>query len=191
MSLENLLREVDSVREAIRSSTNPEKTNVETRLDVSARHVCAARLGVDLFDNPASLALLADGATVQTGALLLVFGSGQASIDLCATALLRWLGELPPAGKEHDYRDLRELVAAGSVSLNVPQQRRFDGVKSSPDGQRLVYRIVRQDVVVGGDPSVMIAPRAGAPGTEEARDLLARLASFVERRWQQFWLSIV
>jgi hypothetical protein len=198
MSLESLLEEVASVREAIRSSTNPEKLNVETRMDVSARHVSAAWLGVELFGNPQWLAVSADEATVQTGALLLVFGSGKASVDPCATALLRWSGVLPREGREHDFRDLQRLAADGTVSLSGSQRRWFDAVETSPEGRELldfrhaiIHRIVRQDVAVGGSSMVMIAPSTGAPGTEDGHNVLTRAASFVEQRWKQFWSSLV
>ena len=159
MSLQTLLEAAAPTRERLRSSGNPESTNVETRLDVSARHVAAARLGAELFDGPSSLAVLADGATVQTGALLMVFGSGQTSVDLCATALLRWLGDLPRSGREHDFEDMRRRITDGRISLFKGEQQWFDAIATSAPGQELtdfrhaiIHRVVRQDVrvVIGG-----------------------------------------
>ena len=160
MSLQTLLEAAAPTRERLRSSGNPESTNVETRLDVSARHVAAARLGAELFNGPSSLAVLADRATVQTGALLMVFGSGQTSIDLCATALLRWLGDVPRSGREHDFEDLRRRTTDGRISLANGEQQWFDAIAMSVSGKELtdfrhaiIHRVVRQDVrvVIGGD----------------------------------------
>ena len=64
--------------------------------------VSAARLGAQMFTGD---------ATKQTAALVLVFGSGQTSLDLCATCLLRWHHRRPSDGKEHDSGDLRRLVS--------------------------------------------------------------------------------
>lgn len=196
MSLQTLLDAAKPIRQKLRSSGNPESTNVETRLDVSARHVAAARLGAELFNSPSALGVLADGATVRTGALLMVFGSGQTSIDLCATALLRWLGDLPPAGREHDFEDLRRRVLGGRTSLTKSEQEWFDVVATSTTGGELtdlrhavIHRVVRQDVrvVIGGTHSTTISPSTAAAGTEEATITLDRVATFVEDRWHDFW----
>lgn len=196
MNLQTLLRGAEPIRQKLRSSGNPESTNVETRLDVSARHVAAARLGSELFNQPTVLGAHADGATVQTGALLMVFGSGQASIDLCATALLRWFGDIPPAGREHDFEDLRRRVTDGRTSLNQGERRWFDTVATSATGAELtdfrhaiIHRVVRQDVrvVTGGTHSTIISPTTGSAGTEEADITLDRVATFVEERWWEFW----
>lgn len=64
-----------------------------------------------------------DGATIQTGALLMVFGSSQTSIDLCATALLRWLGDVSQPGWEHDFEDLRRWNDDGRISLARGEQQ--------------------------------------------------------------------
>jgi hypothetical protein len=196
MSLQTLLKAAEPIRAKLRSSGNPESTNVETRLDVSARHVAAARLGAELFDCPSALSVLSDGATVQTGALLMVFGSGQTSIDLCATALLRWLGDVPRVGREHDFEDLRRRVKDGRTSLTKGEQQWFDAVATSATGGELtdfrhaiVHRVVRQDVrvVIGETHSTIISPSTASAGTEEAYTTLDRLATFVEDRWQEFW----
>lgn len=196
MSLQTLLNAATPIRHNLRSSGNPESTNVETRLDVSARHVAAARLGAEMFDSPSALSVLADGATVQTGALLMVFGSGQTSIDLCATALLRWLGDVPPAGREHDFEDLRRRVKDGRTSLTKSEQQWFDAVATSATGGELtdlrhaiIHRVVRQDVrvVIGGTHSTIISPSTASAGTEEAYTTLDRVATFVEDRWRDFW----
>ena len=199
MSLQRLLSAATPTREKLRSSGNPESTNVETRLDVSARHVAAACLGVELFDSPSSLSLLADGVTVQTGALLMVFGNGQTSIDLCSTALLRWLGDVPQPGREHDFEDLRRRITDGRISLTKDEQQWFDAIATSNTGAELtdfrhaiIHRVVRQDVkvVIGGTHSTTISPTTPAAGTEEAYIKLDRIAKFVEDRWREFWRGL-
>ncbi|MDF1597863.1 MAG: hypothetical protein P1T08_17420 [Acidimicrobiia bacterium] len=199
MSLQALLASATPIRHKLRSSGNPESTNVETRLDVSARHVAATRLGAELFDSPGALGVFADGATVQTGALLMAFGSGQTSIDLCATALLRWLGAVPPPGREHDFGDLRQRVEDGRVRLTKDEQSWFDAIATSNTGGQLtdlrhaiIHRVVRQDVrvVIGGNHSTTISPSTASAGTEEANITLNRVAKFVEDRWHDFWQGL-
>ena len=48
-ALDSLLEAVEAVREEIRRAGNAKAPSVETCLDVSARHVSSARLGVDLY----------------------------------------------------------------------------------------------------------------------------------------------
>ena len=119
----------------IRASDNQEGVNIGTRLDVSARHVVVARLGADLHADPRTLAEIASEGVVQTTvAPLMVYGSGQTSIDLCASALLLWHGDLPKRTPGHDFGDLRWRVARDEpkVKLTKGQQDWFDAIDGSP-----------------------------------------------------------
>ena len=91
----------------IRSSGNAQSSDIQTRLHVAARHVASSRLGAELFKQPELLE--PRGATVETAALVMVFGSGQTSIDLCAASVLRWHGNVP-SRNEYDFRSLRKAI---------------------------------------------------------------------------------
>ncbi len=199
MILAELLEWAKPVRERIRASENSEAVNVETRLDISARHVAASRLGEVLYEHPEALAVWASGATVQTAALMMVFANGQTSIDLCATALLRWHGDLPRPGFEHDFGDLQRRLADGRVTVSTDQREWFKAVAESDAGAELLdfrhailHRVVGQSATVrpGGQHSYTISPTTAQPGNEEATVTLGRLAQFAEDRWHQFWQAL-
>jgi hypothetical protein len=196
MSLTDLLISVEPVRDRLRLSHNPESENVELLLDASTRHVAVARFGVDLFNDPNPVASLADRATAQKGALLLVFAGGRASIDLCASALLRWHGLVPQPERQHDFTYLRN--ATGRIRLADNERSWYEAINQSNRGTDLtafrdatVHRVVRQDtaVVIGGEHSTYLSPFLAVPGSEEAREQLDGLATFVEERWSEFWRS--
>jgi hypothetical protein len=194
--LEDLLKAAGPARQMIRSSGNPQAHDVETLLDVSARNVSAARLGVQLFDDPSSVGDPGDSATAETGAMLMVFGGGQTSVDLCASAFLRWRGHpRTEANREHDFGNLKHLVKTLGVQLGTSSDW-FDAVRSSTDGKQLVnfrhailHRLVVQNATVGAVRSTTITWTKGEP-PEEASVLLDRLASFAEERWREFWQSL-
>ena len=194
MTLAELLASAAALHPVLSSSSNPEALNVGTRLQVSARHVSAAQFGARFFGDPTQVAPLTDSATAQTAAMMLVFGCGQASIDLCASSLLRWQGILPKQGRDHDFGDLTRQVSTGAVTLAPKQRRWYDTILSQPDGQQLttfrdaiVHRVIRQDARVGGFPRTSIAPSTSTSGIEEASILLQRIAAFAEARWREFW----
>ena len=198
--LEELLNWSKPISERIRASGNPEATNVETRLQISARHVAASKLGVSLFDQPESLSVWARGATVQTAALMMVFGNGQTSIDLCASSLLRWHGHAPKPGRDYDFTDLQRLIGDGHLSLNAREAAWVDGVGESQTGTDLldfrhaiIHRVVSQSATVtlgGGGPSYTISASTAQAGMEEGVDTLGRAAQFAEERWRQFWEAL-
>ncbi len=200
MSLDDLLEWVEPQRKRIHVSANLERVNVETRLLISARHVDASQLGVLLYDTPETLAIWASGATVQIAGLMTALGSAQTSIDLCATALLRWHGHIPPENREWDFKDLLGRLSAGRVSLTTSEQEWVDAMKRSEEWKELnnfrnaiVHRIVSQSATVGpgGQHSYTISPStAQPPGPEEARVTLDRLVQFAEERWRQFWAAL-
>lgn len=196
MTLQSLLDWAKPVADRIRESGNAEATNVGTRLHASARHVASARLGAELFMNPNLLAE-PSSATVQTGGLMMTFGSGQTSLDLCASALLRWIGDVPKVGRDHDFGNLRERVRGGSVCLPAGGiQSWYDSVDQSDSGADLrdfrdaiIHRIVGQGVIArpGGQHSYFLSPSTGEARTEEASVMLTRFVVFTEDRWRQFW----
>ncbi len=191
---EGLLQSAAPVRARIRAAGNDQGHRVETYLDISARHVVASRLGAGLYAEPTIVGILADPGSVETAALVLVFGSGQASMDLCATSLLRWNGIEPPKNKEFDVGELSTKIKKGLIGLSPPQRAWFDQVVDSPRGKQFgkfraasIHRLVRQDVTVGGLPRQTISHDPGSPGDKEAAELLDDHASFVEERWREFW----
>ena len=200
MSLADLLEWVEPQRKRIHVSANPEATNIDTRLQVSARHVAASRLGVLLFDTPETLAIWESGATVQIAGLMTALGSAQTSIDLCATALLRWHGHIPPENREWDFNNLLDRLADGRVSLTTNEQEWVDVIDHSEEWEELtnlrnaiIHRIVSQSATVrpGGQHTYTISPSTTQPpGPEEARVTLDRLVQFAEERWRQFWAAL-
>lgn len=85
---------------------------------------------------------------------MLTFASGKTSIDLCATALLRWLGHRPTQpDREHDFGALGRRLSNRSVKVSSRQRNWFDAVEGSDDRKKLkgfrdalVHRVVRQDI---------------------------------------------
>jgi hypothetical protein len=195
MFLNELLVSREPALQRIRESGNDQASFVETRLHIAARHVGAARLGASLFDTPEVLATVAGGATVQTAGLLSVFGSGQTSIDLSATALLRWHGFLPDGAREHDFGNLKNRVANGTVRLTEAEKDWFDEIAETDIGRELVafrdtiiHKVLSQSATVrpgAGRPSYALSTSTAIPGTEEAIDTLQRHTAFVEDRWRQ------
>lgn len=204
MTLETLLKTVEPLRQTIRISGNPEARAVETLLDISARHVAAARLGVHLYTDPTIVGDFVDAASVETGALMLVFGCGRTSVDLSASALLRWKGHRPGPGREHDFEVLKSLVKNGGIFLGSHQELWFRAVDLSvltDFRHAIIHRLVRQgvNVVIGRGTERVISPGTADPLHEEnygpesgpeAADLLNDVASFVEEQWKEFWSAL-
>ncbi len=195
MPLNSLLSSAEPSLKRIRESGNDQAAFVETRLHVAARHVSGAKLGVSLFDTPELLASVASPATVQTAGLLMVFGSGQTSIDLCASALLRWQGVLPDEGREHDFGNLKSKVDRGLPRLSPEERVWFDKIADTEIGRELVafrdtiiHKILSQSATVhmgDGRPSYTLSTSTAVPGTEAATDTLQRHTAFVEESWSQ------
>jgi hypothetical protein len=200
MLLNNLLASAEPALKRIRESGNDQAALVGTRLHVGARHVSAAKLGASLFDTTEMLASVASSATVQTAGLLMVFGSGQTSIDLCATALLRWQGVLPGEGREHDFGTLKRQVERGLVRLTPEERAWFDTIADTAVGRELVafrdtiiHKVLSQSATVnvgGSRPSYTLSTSTAVPGTEEAKDTLQRHTAFVEESWRQIVAAI-
>lgn len=191
--IERLLQSVAPVRANIREANNPQGHWVETYLDLSARHVVASTLGVGLYVDPTIVGTLADPASIQTAALMIVFGNGQASMDQCATSLLRWNGRLPDEDREHDVGDLKKEIKNKNIKLNQRQQDWFQKVISDK-GEKFIefrhaitHRHIRQDATVGGSSRQTISPDPGSSGHGEAAKVLHDRALFVEERWREFW----
>lgn len=195
--LDDLLASVHTTRTRIHQSHHPE---VGHYIDVSARHVSAARLGARMFRDPASVG--ADGATAQTAALVLVSGSGYASFDLCATAWMRWHGLNPARANDQEREfDAGDMVRAiNKRHLAEPTGEVGEWWKAVTTGQgkeladlrhAAVHRTVRHDSTVGGTPPVTVSAARGTPGTKDAADVLDDLAAFVTREWSRFWTAFV
>ncbi len=102
MILDDLLRWAEPLRNPIRVSRRPHAWEVETRLDVSARHRSTVELGRQL--EPSYLPV--DHRTVITAAQTLVFGGAQACLDLCGSALIHWHSHAASSYRDFDMGDL-------------------------------------------------------------------------------------
>jgi hypothetical protein len=197
MELEELLASVHSTSERLRVSEHPEKLAVASRLGVSAQHVAASRLGATLYEDP-QLLDSQNGVVVRNGALVMVFGCGLASVDLCASALLRWAGH-PPSKNDHDFEDLRRMVKEDDVALTSPEMKWYESVLGTREGKDLrdfrhavVHRVIRRDinVVVHGPTTTKLSPDVSRPGHVDDVELTDRTAGFVEARWKEFWTNL-
>ena len=123
-----------------------------------------------------------------------------ASIDPCASALLRWHERLPPdSGYDFDFGDLQ--AQRKQVGLTPTQDDWFLSVSGSHHYRQLtdyrgaaLHRIMRQSVTVrpGYDQqerlvssSTDIAPKL------DAEDLADQITGFVLDRWREFWPALV
>jgi hypothetical protein len=112
MILDDLLRWAKPLRDPIRASGRRYALAVETRLDVSARHLSTVELGRRLEpsfyrDGEALRSYLpTDHGTVITAAQTLVFGGAQACLDLCGSALIHWHGHAASSNRDFDIGDL-------------------------------------------------------------------------------------
>jgi hypothetical protein len=190
----DLLGSIGPVVEALGRSAHPQAPYLQVRLVTSARNVVAAQLGAYLYEQPATVPT--DSASTQTAAMMLVFGCGQASIDLCASCLMRWKHQVRSDG-EWDFGQLRNWVTKNRHRLSVAEASWFDAVDGSAEGKELedfrhavIHRVVRQDVNVGGYPLTTIAASTAAPGTDDTRAVLGRTVRFVEARWRDFWPAL-
>jgi hypothetical protein len=175
----------------LKANSHPQATYIEVRLHQAARLVSAAHFGADLFENP----------TIHepTAAMVLVFASGQTSIDLCATALLRWHGDLPPEGQEWSFSQLRKK--ASTLKLSDAQEAWYHELTTSAEAADLtdfrhaiVHRVVRMDATVRPGPTpntVTISPSTSSAGTGNAALTLRRTASYVEDRWREFVAALL
>lgn len=114
-------------RESIRRGEAP-TNDVETRMDVSARHVATAAFGAQLepawqaYDK--QLAAIFPGlghATAVTAAQSLVFGNAMTALDMCASAAATWCSA-PPIGEDREH-DLGSLISrkSGAPTVRQPQ----------------------------------------------------------------------
>jgi hypothetical protein len=189
---------MESKARAIASSNNPEAQEVATLLDVSATNVSVASLGVRMFKDPSSFAEPGDSATPQKAAMLMVFGGGKTSIDLCASALLRWRGVV--SGDQKREPDLHRLNQEIKKGFGLASSTKWYDEVMSADGQRLVkfrhanaHRYIIQSVTVTpGAAQPHLATIASARGEphEDMGTLLERLAGLSEELWIEFWASM-
>jgi hypothetical protein len=194
---DTLLKSAQIVRGKIDASANPAINDLRRLLVVSACHVVSAYAGNVLYQNPEVLSPFdIDQASVEIAASpMLAFGSGRASIDLCASSLIRLRGFRPKPDREWDFKELKQRIKKGSVSLTAGEQSWFDDVDAAPEWREFrhaaVHRAVRRDTTVSsGARSSRISATLAKPGTEDSRVTLDRLVTFTEDRWRQFWLAL-
>jgi hypothetical protein len=206
--LDDLLLFAAPLREPIRSSGRPYAHEVETRLDVSARHLSAAHLGPVLeptwHADPERFAavLPTDHATVTTAAQTLTFAGSMATLDLCASALLRWIDHRPRADREFDMGSLhtkclrREGVTLPAWADDWRRRLRSDAtwkaLRAYRDGQ--LHRIVRRDSTVTiGDPphhDVRLSADPLVRPVDRPGDLFSRVTRFTRGQWEAFWTRL-
>ena len=140
--------------EVLRTSGRVDAARLETLMAISARHVEAAYLGVELFQEPRSVDSVVSTAAVETAGLVVVFGSSMASIDLCASSLLRWLHREPTKGQEHSLKGLLRWLDEGKVFVPTAFDDWLDQVRSDKASllaefrHDVVHQVLRQSVEV-------------------------------------------
>jgi hypothetical protein len=208
MILDELLEFAKPLREPIRASGRLFAHEVETRLDVSARHLSAACLGMAMEpawhtdDDRFRSVLPTDHGTVVMASQTLVFASCHAALDLSTSALLMWLGYPPPEGREWEVATLhrKRLKEEGIVlppwARTWRDGQRGDNRAGVSTGFRhaQVHRIVRRDSTVrlGRLPTsdVRISANAEVEPTRSPGDISAEVIAFARENWERLWVAL-
>jgi hypothetical protein len=203
--LHDLLTVVGPLRDRIRSSGNKAAHEVETLMDVSVRHVSVAALGADLFrrgrtDGYAQETIGADQETFDLAAMAMVFVSGATSIDLCASALMRWHGQTPKDNPQFDLDDLRAECDRETVQptptqsewLRLVDGSRYPASRFVAFRHAVVHSYVQVDVTIRVGRGTNLV--SSVPGKAQRRDtetFIPIAVDFVQQAWRQFWPALV
>jgi len=208
MILDDLLELAQPFRDPIRSSGRGYRHEVETRLDVSARHLSTVELGRQLEpcwrrDNEAIRTHLpTDHGTIVTAAQTLVFGGAQACLELCASAVVHWHGRPAANDRDFDLGDLRSsaLNKAGltldSWAVAWRDRTRGDSRFAIWDRDRgaQIHRIVRRSstVFVGSAPTSQswLSASDSIDPNDPVEDVYETVLNFTREAWMEFWSAL-
>lgn len=207
VSLKELLDFARPLRDPIRTSGKPYAQEIETRLDVSARHLSTVELGRQFEpwwheeERMGEPNLATDHATVITAAQTLVFAGAQACLDLCASAIVHWHGVGANRDRDHDLSDLksqrtRELgFELEGWARNWRNQTTGDDRYRFLDRYRgaQVHRIVRRSATVRlgtATNEAWLSPSPAEDPTDPVDDAYCRVAEFTRSAWAACWTAL-
>jgi hypothetical protein len=192
--LDETLARAQPVRARIRESARVGADEVEHRFELSAHHIAAARLGVELEgeyrSNPAlQSALTTDQATVDTASLTLALASGLTALNLCADAVMWWTGANRSPDLAYDMNSIRasNLRAAG---LSIPDFASSWRDRVLNDATwRLLHTFHHTPAPRSADRTV-ITDTPARPREHTVASVPDRAVTFAEARWWEFWTAL-
>lgn len=208
MILDDLLYWAAPLRDPIRMSGRPYASQVETRLDVTARHLSTVELGRQLEpcltrDGEAlRLHLPTDGATVIMAAQTLVFGGARACLDLSASALIHWHGYAASSDRDFDMDDLTSArLGKLGVTLEPWAVKWRNDTKGNDMYAKLhgfrsaqIHRIVRRSSTVhlGAEPrsESWLSASDSIDPDQPVDEVYRTVFTFADERWREFWRAL-
>jgi len=192
---------VDQWRTPIRNSGRIYSGEVEHCLDMSVRHLTAAALGERLYiayrDDRGQLSTALPGidhGAAVTGAAWMVYGGASATLDLCASAVSYWCGQI-----RDDTDHLSDMIDGSGRARNLGGLDSWAGIwveetYHHASWATLVERCTlhtRQALDTRSTTSADIATTGrDGPTAITTSDTFAATLSFAEWRWRAFWTAL-